>query len=94
MSKRLNPGDEPGARTNARNPMGRVGKMEELQNLAVFLISGGCDWISGETIAMDGAQALATGGNFYELREWSDKDWTNARDSIKAQNEKDRAARR
>src|SRR6202000_2716378 len=40
MSKRLNPGDEAGARTIARNPMGRVGKMEELQNLAVFLISG------------------------------------------------------
>ena len=73
--------------------MGRVGKMEELQNLAVFLISGGCDWINGETIAMDGAQALATGGNFYELRDWSDADWTRARDSIKAQNEKDRAAR-
>jgi NAD(P)-dependent dehydrogenase (short-subunit alcohol dehydrogenase family) len=93
MSKRLNPGDEPGARTIARNPMGRVGKMEELQNLAVFLISGGCDWINGETIAMDGAQALATGGNFYELRDWSDADWERARDSIKAQNEKDRAAR-
>jgi NAD(P)-dependent dehydrogenase (short-subunit alcohol dehydrogenase family) len=93
MSKRLNPGDEPGARTVAVNPMGRVGKMEELQNLAVFLISGGCDWISGETIAMDGAQGLATGGNFYQLREWSDKDWTNARDLIKAQNEKDRAVR-
>src|ERR1700722_2510182 len=93
MSKRLNPGDEAGARTIARNPMGRVGKMEELQNLAVFLISGGCDWINGETIAMDGAQGLATGGNFYELRDWSDADWTRARDSIKAQNEKDRAAR-
>jgi hypothetical protein len=93
MSKRLNPGDEAGARTIARNPMGRVGKMEELQNLAVFLISGGCDWINGETIAMDGGQGLATGGNFYELRDWSDADWTRARDSIKAQNEKDRAAR-
>ena len=73
--------------------MGRVGKMEELQNLAVFLISGGCDWINGETIAMDGGQALATGGNFYQLRDWSDADWTAARDAIKAQNEKDRAAR-
>ena len=73
--------------------MGRVGSMEKLQNLAVFLISGGCDWINGETIAMDGAQALATGGNFYELRDWSDADWNTARDSIKAQNEKDRAAR-
>ena len=93
MSKRLNPHDQPGARTIARNPLGRVGKMEELQNLAVFLISGGCDWISGETIAMDGAQALATGGNFYELREWSDADWQQARDNIAKQNEKDRAAR-
>src|SRR5689334_9109834 len=93
MSKRLNPNDQPGARTIARNPMGRVGKMEELQNLAVFLISGGCDWISGETIAMDGAQALATGSNFYELREWSDADWQQARDNIAKQNEKDRAAR-
>ena len=67
--------------------------MEELQNLAVFLISGGCDWISGETIAMDGAQALAMGGNFYQLRESSDADWIAARDSIKAQNDKDKAAR-
>ena len=55
--------------------MGRVGKMEELQNLAVFLISGGCDWINGETIAMDGGQALAMGGNFYQLRDWTDADW-------------------
>ena len=93
MSKRIKPGDEAGARTRAQNPMGRVGTMEELQNLAVFLISGGCDWINGETIAMDGAQALAMGGNFYQLRDWSDDDWTKARDSIKAQNEKDRAAR-
>src|SRR6185312_728905 len=80
-------------RIKAMNPMGRVGTMEELQNLAVFLISGGCDWINGETIAMDGAQGLAMGGNFYQLRDWSDDDWTKARDSIKAQNEKDRAAR-
>ena len=93
MSKRLNPGDEPGARTKKVNPMGRVGTMEELENLATFLISGGCDWINGETIAMDGGQALATGGNFYELRDWSDADWTKARDLIKSQNEKDRSAR-
>ena len=93
MSKRIKPGDEAGARTKAVNPMGRVGTMEELQNVAVFLISGGCDWINGETIAMDGAQALAMGGNFYQLRDWSDADWDQARDSIKAQNEKDRAQR-
>ena len=93
MSKRIKPGDEAGARTTAMNPMGRIGKIEELQNLAVFLISGGCDWINGETIAMDGAQALAMGGNFYNLREWSDRDWTEAREAIRAQNDKDRAKR-
>lgn len=93
MSKRIKPGDEAGANTIRMNPMGRVGTLAELQNLAVFLISGGCDWINGETIAMDGGQALATGGNFYQLRDWSDADWAEARDAIKAQNDKDRAAR-
>ena len=93
MSKRIKPGDEAGAHTKAMNPMGRIGKIEELQNLAVFLISGGCDWINGETIAMDGAQALAMGGNFYNLRQWSDADWTEAREAIRAQNDKDRAKR-
>ena len=93
MSKRIKPGDEAGTRTKSMNPMGRVGTMEELQNLAVFLISGGCDWINGETIAMDGGQALAMGGNFYQLRDWSDADWEAEKEQIKAQNEKDRAAR-
>lgn len=93
MSKRIKPGDEAGSRTKAMNPMGRVGTMEELQNLATFLISGGCDWINGETIAMDGAQALAMGGNFYQLRDWKDKDWQDARDAIRSHNEKDRAKR-
>ena len=73
--------------------MGRCGSLEELQNLAIFLLSDGCRWLNGETIAMDGAQALATGGNFYELRKWDDAQWDAARDAIKAQNERDRAAR-
>jgi NAD(P)-dependent dehydrogenase (short-subunit alcohol dehydrogenase family) len=93
MSKRLNPGETPGSRTAARNPMGRAGTLEEIQNLAAFLMSPGCGWLSGETIAMDGAQALATGGNFYELREWGDTEWKAARDAIYAQNEKDKAKR-
>jgi len=93
MSKRLNPGETPGARTARLNPMGRIGTIEELQNLATFLLSGGCDWLNGETIAMDGGQHRVAGGGFYELREWSDAQWDEARQKIKAQNEKDRAAR-
>jgi NAD(P)-dependent dehydrogenase (short-subunit alcohol dehydrogenase family) len=91
--KRLNPGDAAGSRTERINPMGRVGRIEELQNLATFLLSDGCEWLTGQTIAMDGGQSLATGGHFYELRHWTDAQWQAAREAIKAQNEKDRAQR-
>jgi NAD(P)-dependent dehydrogenase (short-subunit alcohol dehydrogenase family) len=93
MSKRLSPGADPGAATAASNPQGRFGTFAELQNLATFLLSDGCDWLTGETIAMDGAQALATGGNFYELRKWGDAEWQAARDAIQARNASDKAAR-
>ena len=93
MSKRLNPGDAPGARSARLNPSGRVGRMSELQHLATFLMSGGCDWLSGQNIHMDGANHLATGGNFYELRSWTDEQWQQARASIEGQNKKDREQR-
>ncbi|MCH8506285.1 MAG: SDR family oxidoreductase [Ectothiorhodospiraceae bacterium] len=93
MSKRLNPGEQPGERSARINPMGRCGRMEELQNLATFLLSDGSPWLTGQSIMMDGAGHMATGGNFYELRNWSDDDWKQARDRIEAQNKKDKAQR-
>ena len=94
MSKRLNPGEEPGQRSRERNPMARPGEMRELQNIATFLMAPGqCDWLTGQSIMMDGGSALATGGNFYELRDWSDADWQQARERIEAQNQKDKAQR-
>lgn len=94
MSKRLNPGEQPGQRSIEHNPMARPGQMSELQNLAAFLMAPGqCDWLTGQSIMMDGGSALATGGNFYALRSWSDDDWRVARERIEAQNQKDRAAR-
>ena len=94
MSKRLSPGEEPGARSRERNPMARPGTFAELQNLATFLMAPGqCDWLTGQSIMMDGGGALATGGNFYELRSWSDGDWDAARQRIEAQNAQDKAQR-
>ncbi len=92
-SKRLSPGAGPTERTERTNPLGRVGRIEELPNLATFLIADGCDWLTGQTITLDGGQSHATGSNFYELRHWTDAQWQAARDAIKAQNEKDRAQR-
>jgi NAD(P)-dependent dehydrogenase (short-subunit alcohol dehydrogenase family) len=93
MSKRLNPGEEPGARSKKTNPMGRVGSKDELNNLATFLLSSGCDWLTGQALMMDGGNYLATGGNFYELRQWTAEQWAEARASSEAQNKKDRAQR-
>ena len=93
-SKRLRPGG--GFQDSAQmNPMRRVGKMEELQNLATFLMADGCEWLTGETIAVDGAGYLATGSGAYftELDKLSDADWEKMRAMIKAQNDKDRAGR-
>ena len=91
--KRLRPIEMPASRTARSNPMDRRGRMEELQNLATFLISDGCDWLTGQTVAMDGANALATGGNFYDLREWGDAEWKAAREAIQKVNAQDKAAR-
>ena len=77
----------------SQNPMGRVGEMEELGNLATFLMSDGCNYLNGQTIAIDGAEYL-TGGTFYrQLASLKDEDWDAIRDSIKSTNEKDKAKR-
>ncbi len=93
-AKRLRPGGGFEDTTHL-NPMRRNGRMEELQNLATFLMADGCEWLTGETIAIDGAGYLATGsgGYFTQLDKLSDADWDNMRAMIKAQNDKDRAGR-
>ena len=94
MSKRLDPGEEPGAHSKKRNPMARVGAMAELQNLASFLMAPGhCDWLTGQSIMMDGGNAMVTGGNFHELHDGSDADWVQARARIEAQNNQEQAQR-
>lgn len=95
MTKRLAPGAESTEDMNrdGANPMGRIGRMHELVNLAVFLMGPGAEYVNGQTIAIDGAAYNATGGNFSRLSQWSDEDWTAAREAIQATNAKDRAQR-
>jgi len=93
-AKRLRPGGGFEDTTHL-NPMRRIGRMEELQNLATFLMADGCEWLTGETIALDGAGYLASGSGAYftQLDKLSDADWDGMRALIKAQNDKDRAGR-
>src|SRR5579871_5800197 len=89
---RLNPGGSRGE-SAPTNPMGRVGRMPELCNLAVLLMGPGADYVNGQTIAIDGGAYLAGGGGFSALRNWTDEQWEAARSQIRGANEKDRSMR-
>ena len=96
MSERLSPGGDnlSGRDSTKGNPMGRVGEMHELANLAVLLMARGADYVNGQTIAIDGAAYQAGGGNFYTaLSPLGDEEWAAISAAIRGTNEKDRAER-
>lgn len=95
MSKRLAPDAEGAKRmdSGAANPMGRVGEMHELVNLAVFLMAPGAEYVNGQTVAIDGAMYNASGGNFAALSAWGDAEWKAAREAIEATNTQDKSRR-
>ena len=92
--ERLSPGQSTeGDGSREGIPMGRVGQMDELKNLASFLMADGCDYLTGQTIAIDGAMHLASGGNFSRLSKLSEEEWDGMREMIRTANEKDKAQR-
>jgi NAD(P)-dependent dehydrogenase (short-subunit alcohol dehydrogenase family) len=59
-----------------RNPLHRFGTVEELANLAAFLVSDGSGYINGEVIRMDGGEFLQGAGEFSNLgRVLTEEDW-------------------
>jgi NAD(P)-dependent dehydrogenase (short-subunit alcohol dehydrogenase family) len=90
---RLSPQSANRGESRSAIPLGRNGEMPELANLAVFLMSDGCDYLTGQTIAIDGAMHLASGGNFAALAALGDADWERIRNEIRSSNEKDKAKR-
>ncbi|KXX56015.1 MULTISPECIES: SDR family oxidoreductase [Rhodococcus] len=91
----LNPTDKSavGATQADQVPMGRMGTMEELANLTTFLLSDACDYLTGQTIAMDGGQMLAGPGTFAGLTSMTNEDWATAREKSKAASEAAKAQR-
>jgi NAD(P)-dependent dehydrogenase (short-subunit alcohol dehydrogenase family) len=91
----LNPTDESsaGATQVDQIPMGRAGTIDELANLTIFAFSDACDYLTGETIAMDGGQRLAGPNTFAALTAMTDEDWARARERSTAASEAAKAAR-
>jgi NAD(P)-dependent dehydrogenase (short-subunit alcohol dehydrogenase family) len=93
MTARLSPKGDMQKDSDNTIPMGRMGEMNELQNLATFLMADGCEYLTGQTIAIDGAQYLSGGGTFSQLSKMSDDDWAEIRDMIKKTNDSDKQKR-
>ena len=92
-SARLNPGAGGNFGDQRGNPMGRVGEMRELANLAVYLLHPLSTYVNGQTVAIDGGAWNAGGGGFSRLYEWDDQRWAEVRAMIRGANEQDRAKR-
>jgi NAD(P)-dependent dehydrogenase (short-subunit alcohol dehydrogenase family) len=93
--EKLNP--IPDAKSSATSeetvPLRRYGAMPELQNLITFLLSDGCDYLTGQTIAIDGGQHLAGPGTFADLTGMTDAQWQTAREAIDQSTQRDKANR-
>lgn len=93
--EKLNP--IPDAQSSATSadtvPLGRFGEMPELQNLIIFLLSDGCRYLTGQTIAIDGGQHLASPSTFADLTGMTDEQWRAARVAIQAASDRDKAQR-
>ena len=92
--ERLNPAAAGGGQARGQTGgMTRNGEMYELANLATFLMADGCEYLTGQTIAIDGGMHLAAGGNFARLAALGDSEWEAIRNQIRNANDKDKAQR-
>ncbi len=73
--ERLVPRADLAERFETKNPLGRVGRHDELANLASFLLSDGSGYINGEVVTIDGGEWLQGAGQFNFLSELTDADW-------------------
>ena len=93
--EKLNPIPEAsvGATQSDQIPLRRFGEMHELRNLMIFLMADGCDFITGQTIGIDGGHHLAAPSTFADLSSLTDEQWARAKSAIQAASAKDKAQR-
>ena len=95
---RLLPGRSASAEAEAGksrvNPMGRTGKPSEMANLVTFLLAPGTQFVSGQSIAIDGAGFQAIAAPLWEQsKDWGDEQWRAVREGIRSTDAKENAAR-
>lgn len=69
------PGVDIPAMITKRIPLGRLGKLEELADLAAYLLSPNAAYISGEIVRIDGAETPNLAGEFCFLHDVPNEVW-------------------
>jgi NAD(P)-dependent dehydrogenase (short-subunit alcohol dehydrogenase family) len=82
-----------GATSAEKVPLGRFGRMEELCNLLTFLQADGCDYLTGQNIAIDGGHHLAAPSTFADLGALTAEDWAEAKQLVRAKAVQEKAQR-
>ena len=82
-----------GAASSEQVPMKRFGKMHELCNLLTFLQADGCEYLTGQNIAIDGGHHLAAPSTFAELGNLTPEDWAQAKTLVRSRAEQEKAQR-
>lgn len=65
------------------NPLGRVGKHEELGNLASYLVSDFAEFMNGEVVKFDGGEWLKGAGEFNFLDNITTEEWNEVEKAIR-----------
>ena len=81
--KNLIPGDAAENIMIERNPMRRLGRKEEIGELAAYLMSDAAEYINGETIRIDGGEYINSAAQFSMLSMLPDAMWEEMKERRK-----------
>jgi NAD(P)-dependent dehydrogenase (short-subunit alcohol dehydrogenase family) len=82
-----------GAASADEVPMQRYGRMHELCSLLTFLQADGCEYLTGQNIAIDGGHHLAAPSTFAALGKLTPEDWAEAKSLVRGRAEQEKTQR-
>ncbi|WP_031429220.1 SDR family oxidoreductase [Flavimarina sp. Hel_I_48] len=71
-------------------PLRRVGELQELANLAAYLVSDFSAYVNGEVVTIDGGEWLEGAGQFNILQDIPEELWDQLEEMIKGKKNRDR----
>eukprot|EP01119_Soliformovum_irregulare_P005285 TRINITY_DN17064_c0_g1_i1.p1 TRINITY_DN17064_c0_g1~~TRINITY_DN17064_c0_g1_i1.p1 ORF type:complete len:331 (+),score=93.55 TRINITY_DN17064_c0_g1_i1:30-1022(+) len=66
----------------------RLGEIEELANLATYLVSDYSSWLTGQVVTLDGGESVMMAGEFNKLLSVTNEQWDQMEESIRKTNDK------